>query len=146
MSNLVVKEVDSRYVGNNYLEIILTFKDEITVTDMDSGKFLLFYNVHNPDFYKNDFLNDDRKFNFNNSGVPIKKNDDGTYEARVIVDLDSVYEIKKDFNKNQVINCIKFIKDDDKYYIVQGLTIDDIQYFDSLYKINKRKSLTLFNQ
>ena len=56
--NKVVQRIKSHYTGNDCVQVMAAYKDNLTILSKDG---ISYYQEKNTDFYINKYLNDDRR-------------------------------------------------------------------------------------
>lgn len=65
--NKVVQRIKSHYTGNDCVQVMAAYKDNLTILSKDG---ISYYQEKNTDFYINKYLNDDRRYQFPYSNIP----------------------------------------------------------------------------
>lgn len=65
--NKVVQRIKSHYAGNDCVQVMAAYKDNLTILSKDG---ISYYQEKNTDFYINKYLNDDRRYRFPYSNIP----------------------------------------------------------------------------
>ena len=123
-----IQKISKEYIFNNCIKLNIFFKNKICIIDSNKGEIILNYDPSCYQNYINKFLEDDRRFYFDNYNIPIRifNNKEKNYQVSIILDFNKNYQVINEFNNQKIINYIKVIKIRKDVFLIQSKYLSKI--------------------
>ena len=146
-----IQYINQQYVSDECVQLMFAYSKALLILKKeDNDKETLVYYDNNFDeepklTYYNAYINDNRRFQFPYSNIPIHNTKIGLKKYKVVnqlLEYDTIYRIKTEINGNIYTQYCKVLKDKEKAIAIQDLDLSSLFFMttDELKNLNIQKA------